>query len=114
MGVRWRAGLLVPAAVVLYLVVSTPLAGAVTLAPVPLWEPLAKALLYAAIATLVVAAPTLGGRGLFDRLLSSKPMVWLGEISYEIFLLHVLVMAVVLGAVLGGRCSPAHCPGCTC
>jgi peptidoglycan/LPS O-acetylase OafA/YrhL len=27
--------------------------------------------------------------------------VWLGEISYEIFLLHVLVMAVVLGAVLG-------------
>ena len=27
-------------------------------------------------------------------------MVWLGEISYEIFLLHVLVMALVLGVML--------------
>ena len=27
-------------------------------------------------------------------------MVWLGEISYEIFLLHVLVMALLLGVVL--------------
>jgi peptidoglycan/LPS O-acetylase OafA/YrhL len=111
MGVRWRAGVLVPAAVVLYLVVSTPLAGAVTMAPVPLWEPVAKALLYAVIATLLVAAPTLSGRGLFDRLLASKPMVWLGEISYEIFLLHVLVMAVVLGAVLGWPLFTGSLPG---
>ena len=27
-------------------------------------------------------------------------MVWLGEISYEIFLLHVVVMALVVGVVL--------------
>ncbi|BBY67628.1 acyltransferase family protein [Mycolicibacterium helvum] len=111
MGVRWRAGLLVPVAAILYLVVSTPVAGAVTMGPVPLWEPLAKALLYAAIATLVVAAPTLGGRGMFDRLIASKPMVWLGEISYEIFLLHVLVMAVVLGAVLGWPLFTGSLPG---
>ncbi|WP_319433346.1 acyltransferase [Mycobacterium sp. RTGN5] len=111
MGVRWRAGLLVPAAVVLYLVVSTPLAGAVTMGPVPMWQPLAKALFYAVIATLVVAAPTLGGRDMFGRLLSSKPMVWLGEISYEIFLLHVLVMAVVLGAVLGWPLFTGSLPG---
>jgi peptidoglycan/LPS O-acetylase OafA/YrhL len=111
MGVRWRAGLLVPVTLALYLLVSTPLAGAVTMGPVPLWEPLAKALLYAAIATLVVAAPTLGGRGAFDRLLTSRPMVWLGEISYEIFLLHVLVMAVVLGAVLGWPLFTGSLPG---
>ncbi len=89
MGVRWRAGLVVPVAVALFL--ST----------VSVAEPLSKAVLYAVIAMLVVAAPTLAAGGLSDRLLSSRPMVWLGEISYEIFLVHVLVMAVVLGAVLG-------------
>ncbi|QEN13841.1 acyltransferase family protein [Mycolicibacterium sp. ELW1] len=99
-GVRWRAGLVIPAAVALYLLVSTPPAGAVT-----------RALLYAAIAMLVVAAPTLAGGGLFDRLLASRPMVWLGEISYEIFLLHVLVMAVVFGAVLGWPLFTGSLPG---
>ncbi|WP_431231585.1 acyltransferase family protein [Mycolicibacterium psychrotolerans] len=99
-GVRWQAGLVIPAAVVLYLLVSTPLAGAVT-----------RALLYAVIAMLVVAAPTLAGGGLFDRLLASGPMVWLGEISYEIFLLHVLVMAVVFGAVLGWPLFTGSLPG---
>lgn len=89
MGVRWRAGLVVPVAVALFL--ST----------VSVAGPLSKAVLYAVIAMLVVAAPTLAAGGLSDRLLSSRPMVWLGEISYEIFLVHVLVMAVVLGAVLG-------------
>ncbi|APE14457.1 acyltransferase [Mycobacterium sp. WY10] len=89
MGVRWRAGLVVPVAVALF-------SSTVSVA-----EPLSKAVLYAVIAMLVVAAPTLAAGGLSDRLLSSRPMVWLGEISYEIFLVHVLVMAVVLGAVLG-------------
>jgi peptidoglycan/LPS O-acetylase OafA/YrhL len=88
MGVRCRARVLVPSAVGLYLVVSSPMEG------------VGKALLYAAIATLVVATPSLGGRGMVDRLLSSKPVVWLGEISYEIFLLHVLVMAIVFEVVL--------------
>ena len=38
--------------------------------------------------------------GRYARLLGSRPMVWLGEISYEIFLVHVVVMALVLGVVL--------------
>lgn len=99
MGVRWRAGFVVPAAIALFLV-ATPFAGAIT-----------RALLYALIAMLVVAAPTLAGSGLLDRLLSSGPMVWLGEISYEIFLLHVLVMAVVFGAVLGWPLFTGSLPG---
>ena len=65
-----------------------------------LWEPLTKNLLYAAIATLVVAPLALGRGGRYARVLGSRPMVWLGEISYEIFLLHVVVMALVLGVVL--------------
>lgn len=87
MRVRWRPGFVVPAAAVLFF--ST----------VSVAQPLSKSMLYAVIATLVVAAPALAGGGLFDRLLSSRPVVWLGEISYEIFLLHVMVMAVLLGAL---------------
>jgi len=101
MGMRLRATVALPAALVGYLVVSTPIAGEVSLAPVPLSVPLAKTLLYALIATLVVAPVALGGRGRYARLLSSRWLVWLGEISYEIFLLHVTVMSIAMGVVLG-------------
>jgi peptidoglycan/LPS O-acetylase OafA/YrhL len=36
----------------------------------------------------------------YARVLGSRPLVWLGEISYEIFLLHVVILAVLMGAVL--------------
>ena len=42
----------------------------------------------------------LGDHGRYARLLDSRPVVWLGEISYEIFLLHVVVIAVLMNAVL--------------
>jgi peptidoglycan/LPS O-acetylase OafA/YrhL len=84
----------------LYLLVCTPIAGAITMGPVRLWEPLTKNLLYAAIATLVVAPLVLGRGGWFERVLGSRPVVWLGELSYEIFLLHVVVMALVFGVLL--------------
>ena len=99
-GVRCPATVTLPLAFGAFLLVSTPVAGAVAMGPVRIWEPLIKTVLYAAVATLAVAAAGLDDRGLADRVLASRPMVWLGEISYEIFLLHVLVMAVVLGEVL--------------
>ncbi|KUI36558.1 acyltransferase [Mycobacterium sp. IS-1496] len=99
MGVRCRAAVAIPTAVALFLLVSTPVAGEITMGPVPVWAPLAKSLLYAAIATLVVAPLALGDGGVYRRVLSSRPAVWLGEVSYELFLLHVLVMAVLVHAL---------------
>ncbi|MDT5183407.1 MAG: hypothetical protein QOI29_1565 [Mycobacterium sp.] len=99
-GVRCYAWTVIPLALVTYLIASTPIAGDVTISPEGLWEPLTKTVLYATIATLVVAPLALGDRGRYARLLSSRPMVKLGEISYEIFLLHVVVMAIAMDAVL--------------
>ncbi|MBO0677806.1 acyltransferase [Mycolicibacterium sp. S2-37] len=99
MGLRCPSAVAVPLAVTLFLIVCTPVAGSVQMGPAPVSEPLTKSFLYACIATLVVAPLALGGGGWYERLMGSRPMVWLGEISYEIFLLHVLVMTVVLEAL---------------
>jgi peptidoglycan/LPS O-acetylase OafA/YrhL len=99
-GVRCYAWAAIPLALVMFLIASTPIAGDVTMSPETVWQPLAKTVLDTTIATLVVAPIALGDRGRFARLLSSRPMVRLGEISYEIFLLHVVVMAVAMTAVL--------------
>ncbi|MBO0864947.1 MAG: acyltransferase [Mycobacterium sp.] len=100
MGTRCSAFSVIPLALVGYLIVSTPIAGDVGMSPVKVWEPLAKAVFYATIATLVVAPLALGDRGWYARVLSSTPMVWLGEISYEIFLIHVIMMAIATDSVL--------------
>ena len=99
-GVRCYAWAALPLALIMFLIASTPIAGDVTMSPERLWQPLAKTVLYATIATLVVAPLALGDHGRYARLLSSRLMVRLGEISYEIFLLHVVVMAVAMNAVL--------------
>jgi len=52
------------------------------------------------ISTLMVAPLALGDRGLYARFLSSRPMVFLGEISYEIFLIHLLTMELVMVEIL--------------
>ncbi len=99
LGARCSARIAISLALALYLLVSTRVGGAL-LEPVPAWAPVAKSLLYATIATLAVAPLALGRRGWYSRFLATRPMVWLGEISYEIFLLHVLVLALVMHLVL--------------
>jgi peptidoglycan/LPS O-acetylase OafA/YrhL len=101
MGVRWYALACLPLAVVSYFIVSTPIAGEPTTSPAKMWEALAKAAFYAVIAALAVAPLALGNRGWYARILATRPMAFLGEISYEIFLIHLIVMEIVMVEVLG-------------
>ena len=96
LGVRAYALACIPLAVVCYLIASTPIAGEPTTSPTELREALAKTAFYAVIATLAVAPLALGDRGLYSRMLASRPMVFLGEISYEIFLIHLITMELVM------------------
>ncbi|GAC1400972.1 MAG: acyltransferase [Mycobacterium sp.] len=100
MGIRAYAVLCVPLAVVCYFIVSTPIAGAPTTSPAELREALFKAAFYTVIATLMVAPLALGDRGIYAKFLASKPMVFLGEISYEIFLIHLITLELVMVEVL--------------
>ncbi|MBO0679644.1 acyltransferase [Mycolicibacterium sp. S2-37] len=100
MGVRAYALACIPLAVVCYLIASTPIAGAPTTSPAGLAEALTKTAFYAVIATLVVTPLALGNRGWYSRMLASRPMVFLGEISYEIFLIHLVLMEVVMVEIL--------------
>ena len=92
MHVRCYAFMAIPLAVVSYFIVATPIGGAPTTSPAAVSEALVKTCFYAVIATLAVAPLALGDEGLYWRLLASRPMVWLGEISYEIFLIHLVTM----------------------
>jgi peptidoglycan/LPS O-acetylase OafA/YrhL len=100
MGVRVYGFIAVTLALVSFLIVSTPIAGEPTTSPTGITEALVKTGAYAAIATLMVAPLALGNRGLYARLLATRPMVWLGEISYEIFLVHLVVMEIAMVEVL--------------
>ncbi|MBI3691039.1 MAG: acyltransferase, partial [Mycolicibacterium aromaticivorans] len=99
-GVRVFGFIAVPLAVVSFVIVSTPIAGEPTTSPTGIAEALVKTVFYAVIATLIVAPLALGNRGWYARVLGTRPMVWLGEISYEIFLVHLVVMEIAMVEVL--------------
>ena len=92
MGARGYAFVAIPLATICYFIVSTPIAGAPTTSPASLREAVFKTCFYAVIATLAVAPLALGDHGWYYRLLATRPVVWLGEISYEIFLIHLITM----------------------
>lgn len=92
MKVNCYAFMAIPLAVICYFIASTPIAGAPTTSPATLSQAICKTVFYAVIAALAVAPLALGNQGTYARLLASRPMVWLGEISYEIFLIHLITM----------------------
>jgi peptidoglycan/LPS O-acetylase OafA/YrhL len=100
MGVRCYAFAAIPLAVISYFIAATPIAGAPTTSPPGLVEALVKSGFYAAIAALMVAPLALGDHGWYARLLATRPMVWLGEISYEIFLIHLVTMEIAMVEVV--------------
>lgn len=100
MGVRCYGFIALPLAVISFVIASTPIAGEPTTSPAGLAPALVKVGFYTAIATLMVAPLALGDRGWYARLLSTRPMVWLGEISYEIFLVHLVIMEIAMVEVL--------------
>ena len=100
MGVRSYWFIAVPLAAVCYFIAATPIAGEPTTSPTGLAQAVVKIAFYAVIATLVVAPLALGDRGCYTRLLASRPRVWLGEISYEIFLVHLIVMEFAMVEIL--------------
>jgi peptidoglycan/LPS O-acetylase OafA/YrhL len=102
--------LAVPLAVLCYVIAATPIAGEATTSPTGLAQAVVKIVFYAVIATLMVAPLVLGNRGAYSRLLGSRPMVWLGEISYEIFLVHLIVMEFAMVAVLHRRVYTGSMP----
>lgn len=100
MRVRCYGFVVVPLAVVCYLIASTPIAGEPTTSPSGLAQAVVKVAFYAVIATLLVAPPALSDNGWYSRFLASRPMVWLGEISYEIFLVHLILMEIAMVEIL--------------
>ena len=104
MGVRCYAFAAIPLAVICYVIVSTPIGGAPTTSPASAWEAVVKTCFFAVIATLAVAPLALDGgtavQGWYARALASRPMVWLGEISYEIFLIHLVTMEFAMDYVV--------------
>ena len=85
----------------LYLVAITPLAGPVTLDAAPVGPALLRHILYGVIAALLLLPGLMGAASGPGRTLASPVMRWLGDISYGIFLYHLVVLDLVF--VVTGR-----------
>lgn len=110
-GVRCRAYFAVPVALIALLVVALPIAGDVTVMEVEPWQPVLKTMLYAVVAAGLLTPLVLDPGNGYARLLSARPVVWLGEISYEIFLLHVMIMEIAMATVLRWPVFTGSMPG---
>lgn len=99
MGVRVGALHAWPVALAAFIVATTPVAGPATLVPDALDEALGKNILYLIVGVAALAPVALAPAGApapGTGWLRHPALVWLGEISYEFFLLHVLVLELAM------------------
>lgn len=93
----WPPTLSVLVGVVAFEIACTSIAGEPTITPASTSATIVKSVLYLIVAVALVAPLAIGPRGhWWDRALSQPAVVWFGEISYEFFLVHVIVMELVM------------------
>ena len=80
-------------------VLTTRSAGPYDLTPPTPAQATVKHIGYALVAGLVIAPSVLGARTVVSRVLSSPPLVYLGTISYGVFLWHLPIMFAVRSAL---------------
>ncbi|CAM3531261.1 acyltransferase family protein [Tsukamurella ocularis] len=101
---RWATPACLAVAATAFVVSALPvIGGPPTMVPASQVEALVKSALYLLISVALIAPLGLApaARSPYHRVLGSRPMVWLGTISYEYFLVHLIVMDVLLLDVLG-------------
>jgi peptidoglycan/LPS O-acetylase OafA/YrhL len=80
------------AAVALIVFISTPIGGPLDLAPVSMQSLITKQIVYALIAALLLIPAAFGPPNQFKAALSTRPLRWLGTVSYGVFLWHLWVL----------------------
>ncbi|GAA1482392.1 acyltransferase [Gordonia sinesedis] len=96
---RWNTTFWVAAAAAAFLVSGTSIAGEPTITPTSPSATIVKHVLYLIVAIGLIGPLTANHSSWWARLCGTRPMVWLGEISYELFCVHVVVLEVVMAAV---------------
>lgn len=84
---------------------ATPLSAA--LVALWIWQPFGPGILLdLAFVALVGAAAAASGRGLLERALASRPLVYVGRVSYGMYLFHVPVLGSIQLALPGLAAQP--------
>jgi len=89
-------------ALALFVVAATPVAGPRTVGLITTSEAITRNLLYLGLAVLIVWPAVFGPRTWANAVFANRPMRWIGELSYSIFLLHLVVLEGVMN-LLGYR-----------
>jgi peptidoglycan/LPS O-acetylase OafA/YrhL len=78
----------------LFWIATSPVGGPRDLSPITAWQDIAKHVLYGVTAIVFLLPGFFGDQrvGVVRRMLSTRPMQFLGEISYGIFLWHLLIL----------------------